>query len=221
MKSARDLKELRELASDKVLTIRLKLNNLLDEEFERAYKHGMKSAIAEKDMKKAATPEISFTQADQDAVNKLKNNPTLRGSYGNFGRTVQQEFERIIAESFTEPSTVPGVVDSMRNVVNTEAYKLTRIARTEMINVTNEGRLSAYEQRAKIRGKENRYTLIVAGGARTCDAHKELASMIPSRGLPLQELIDLQMQVAGRHGLSLSGRALLHPNQRTVIMRVP
>ena len=215
------MKELKEAAIDKIISIRLQLNNLLDDEFERAYKHGMKSAIAEKDMKKAATPEISFKQADRDALDRLRNSPSLRGSYDEFGKAVQSQFEAIIADSFAEPSTVPKVVNQLRDVVNMETYKLTRIARTEMINVTNEGRLSAYEQRAKISGKENRYTLVVAGGSRTCPAHRELATRIPARGLPLQELKELQMQVGSSHGMNLSGNALLHPNQRTVIMRIP
>jgi hypothetical protein len=37
----------------------------------------------------------------------------------------------------------------------------------------------------------------------------------------MEELMALQQQVGGRHGLTLSGHALLHPNQRTVLARVP
>ena len=92
-----------------------------------------------------------------------------------------------------------------------------------MINVTNEGRLASYQKQEKLRKKPYRYTLVVASGARTCDAHKQIASELASRpeGLLLNELIELQQRVGAIYGFTLRGNSLLHPNQRTVLTRVP
>ena len=109
----------------------------------------------------------------------------------------------------------------MQRVINQETYKLTRIARTEMINISNEGRLASYQKQEKVRKKPFRYTLVVASGARTCAAHKELGSKIPADGLLIDDLIALQQQVGATYGFTLRGNSLLHPNQRTVLVRVP
>lgn len=200
------------------------MKELLDDEFERAYKHGMKSAISEKDMKKAMpedSMQISFTQEDREAINQLKRSGTLEDAYNRMTKEMLETFNETLQDAILEGVTVEEATRSLAQKVGLRVAEMSRIARTEMINATNEGRISAYEQRAKIRGKENRYTLVVAGGARTCDAHRELASRIPASGLPLQELKDLQMQIGASHGMTLSGNVLLHPNQRTVIMRIP
>ena len=110
----------------------------------------------------------------------------------------------------------------MQRVSNFEVTKLSRIARTEMITVINEGRLSAYEKESKLRKKPYKYTLVVASGPRTCDAHRELASYLASKpkGVYLNKLRKKQMEIGAKYGLKLSGNFLLHPNQRTVMMRV-
>jgi len=150
----------------------------------------------------------------------------------SFYDDANREIQRVIAQSFAEQRSIPYVVNELRGVVQTESWKLTRIARTEIINASNEGKLAGYKrveakrkllyQQGKIKKKPKdlKYTLLVAFGARTCDAHKELASRIPAGGLTLDKLKELQMRIGARHGMSLSGNALLHPNQRTVITRV-
>ena len=144
----------------------------------------------------------------------------MSNSYKDFSASSTNELNRVIAESFLEERSLDETIKLMQQAVEAEVWKLRRIARTEIINVTNEGRLAAYKRLEVERGEQFRYTLIVAPGLRTCDAHRELSTRIPKRGLPLDELILLQMEVGAKFSMTLTGNSLLHPNQRTVLARV-
>jgi hypothetical protein len=173
---------------------------------------------------------VDWNLADQQAMDQVVDHGLILSD--DYYNDVNRKIQTVIAESFADQRSIPSVVRSLREVVQTETYKLTRIARTEIINATNEGRLSSFKkleankkllfEQGKItkKPKEHKYTLIVALGARTCDAHRDLAREIPRGGLTLSELITLQQEIGSRHGLTLSGNSLLHPNQRTVISRV-
>ena len=170
---------------------------------------------------KGETLSINFEQADEDAIRALQSDQVQTNNYNELSTILSTKLNQVIAESIVEGRSIPNTVAEMQKVINTETYKLTRIARTEMINVTNEGRLASYQKQEKVRKKPFRYTLVVASGARTCDAHKDLDSRIPAKGLLMDELITLQQQVGATYGFTLRGNSLLHPNQRTVLMRVP
>ena len=170
-----------------------------------------------------------FDQQDEDAIRRLRTDPELTRAYDNFGRTVQDLMTDILRESYEQGRTIPETVQEISEVVNTEAFKLERIARTEVINATNEGRVEGYKKREqdlkerKLLDEEFRYTLVVAGGSRTCEAHNELKRELARhpKGMLLEDLKDLQRKVGNTHGFTLSGNSLLHPNQRSVIIRVP
>ena len=114
------------------------------------------------------------------------------------------------------------IMSAMERKINLSVGRATRIARTELIHVSNEARLRAFQERMEETGEEYKFTLVVAQGRRTCDAHKELERRIPKRGLPLQELIELQIEVGKKHfgpQWTLQGNAMMHPNQRTILTR--
>ena len=172
---------------------------------------------------KAETLAIDFDQADEDAIRALQSGQVQTNNYNELSTVLSAKLNAEINNAIVEGRSIPNTVAEMQKVINTEAYKLTRIARTEIINVTNEGRLASYQKQEKVRKKPFRYTLVVASGARTCDAHKQIASELASKpeGLLLNELIELQQRVGATYGFTLRGNSLLHPNQRTVLMRVP
>lgn len=170
---------------------------------------------------KADKLDIDFDQADEDAIRALQSGKVQTNSYNELSTILSAKLNTEINNAIVEGRSIPNTVAQMQKVINTETYKLTRIARTEIINVTNEGRLASYQKQEKKRKKPFRYTLVVASGARTCDAHRELDSKIPAKGLLMNELIELQQLVGSTYGFTLRGNSLLHPNQRTVLMRVP
>ena len=146
--------------------------------------------------------------------------------YHQFTGDLGTELDKVLAESFIEDTNLDAMIDrvvySMQRKINLSIGRATRIARTELIHVSNEARLKVYQQRMAETGEEYNFTLSVARGNRTCEAHKELARRIPKAGLPLSELIELQIEVGKKYfgsSFTLQGHAMMHPNQRTVLVR--
>jgi len=201
---------------------------------EKAYEFGFKTAVADENVilkKSKATFEetVSWDLVDQEAMDFATHSELISEDYFT---STNKEAQRVIAESFAEQRSIPKTIELLRSVLNEQSWKLERLARTNIINASNEGRLAGYEKvsanrkqlynQGKItkKPKEDKYTLIVAFGSRTCDAHKELASRIPAGGLTLEKLKELQSEIGSKHGMTLTGNSLLHTNQRTVISRV-
>jgi len=163
---------------------------------------------------------VDFDQSDEDAIRVLNSGKVQTNIYNELSFALSAKLNAEINNAVVEGRSIPNTVSEMQKILNTETYKLTRIARTEIINVTNEGRLASYKKIERLRKKPFKYTLVVAAGARTCAAHKELDSRIPSEGVTMDKLIALQQEIGARYGMTLRGNSLLHPNQRTVLMRV-
>ena len=200
---------------------------LVSEAQRKSYINGFKSAADEFNVKitKEAIPvSISFDQNDEAALAAIQDGEVQSKSYSELSTRLSARLNVIIGESIAEGRSINSTVAKMQEAVYLETGSLRRIARTEIINIGNEGRLAAYKKQEAQRPKTKkpfRFTLIVAPGLRTCPAHLELATRIPAKGLPMNELFDLQQRVGSSHGMVLSGNSLLHPNQRTVLVRVP
>ena len=214
--------------------LRVKFLEAIRLDSEKAYEFGFKTAVVEENaiLRKATANqkvEVNWDLVDQEAMDVATHGEMITDDYFTSTNT---KAKQTIAESFAEQRSIPKTVEALRSVLNQETWKLERLARTNIINASNEGRLSGYQkveakrkllyEQGKItrKPKDEKYTLIVAFGSRTCDAHRELAGKIPAGGLTLDKLKELQMSVGARHGMSLSGNSLLHANQRTVISRV-
>ena len=214
--------------------LRVKFLEAIRADSEKAYEFGFKTAVKDENAilrKDTANKkfEIEWDLVDQEAMDVATHSQMITDDY--FTSTNQQA-KQVIAEFFAEQRSIPKTVEALRSVLNQETWKLERLARTNIINASNEGRLAGYEKvsakrqqlydQGKItkKPKEDKYTLIVAFGSRTCDAHRELAGKIPAGGLTLDKLKELQISIGARHGMTLSGNSLLHANQRTVISRV-
>lgn len=199
---------------------------LVSEAQRKSYVNGFKSAADEFNVKisKEAIPvSISFDQNDEAALAAIQDGSVQTKSYSELSIRLSTRLNVIIGESIAEGRSINTTVKNMQEAVYLETGSLRRIARTEIINIGNEGRLASYKKQEAQRKTKRpfRFTLIVAPGLRTCPAHLELATRIPAKGLLLNELIELQQQVGSSHGMALSGNFLLHPNQRTTMARVP
>lgn len=232
--------ELKASVDSMIIDIQNRMKEVVSNAATESFHHGYKLGKTEGAVAKALTaqdyidPDLSPLATDEDGNKVLdeKAQEILRvlhggipftNSYGEIARDLSAKLNAVLAQAFIEQPSLDKirstVLREMRGIINVEVWKLTRIARTELINVTNEGRLAAYQKREEEQGEQFRYTLIVARGERTCDAHRELGRKIPKRGMLLDDLKDLQQVVGAKYGLRLQGAALLHPNQRTVLMR--
>ena len=202
------------------------LKNELGKYIIRAFKHTYKQ---ENRQFKKSTGSVAI-DLNYDASNLLRqlHDGILRTDsfYQQFTGELGSELDKVLAETYIEDTNLDAMIDrimsAMERKINLSVGRATRIARTELIHVSNEARLRSYKERMEETGEEYNFTLSVAQGRRTCDAHKELERRIPKRGLPLQELIELQIEVGKKHfgpQWTLQGHAMMHPNQRTQLVR--
>ena len=194
------------------------LREAIQDDVTEAYLNGARSAYAD-------APGLGVKSYNRDAfdledIRNLQNNGPLGLALGNFERDLNNEMNKVIFEAAALNVAMASMVDQVRGVANTQAWKLGRVARTEMLNVFNEGRFRGYAKAEQSLGDRFKYSLQIINDNRTCGAHQELSGRIPAGGMFLDELILLQQQIGASYNFTLTGKALLHPNQRTVLVMV-
>ena len=194
------------------------LREAIQDDVTDAYLNGARSAYAD-------APGLGVKSYDRDDydledIRILQNGGPLGLALGNFERDLNNEMNKVIFEAAALNVAMANMVNQVRAVANTQAWKLGRIARTEMLNVFNEGRFRGYAKAEQTLGDRFKYSLQIINDNRTCGAHQELSGRIPAGGLFLDELIELQQRIGAKYKFTLTGKALLHPNQRTVLVMV-
>ena len=217
LKRSKSVNELHESVEDMSIMIASRMKEALEDDIDDAYRHGVRAAFTEPGLTKA---EPTFDATDDDFLRTMKAGGILSKNYQTFASSLTDGLRAAIVAGIASGSGVPVIVDSMRQVANASTFKLIRIARTEINAIYNEGRLRGYAKGEALSGRQYKYKLIVGNDTRTCDAHMDLARSIPSDGLYMNDLVELQKKIATRYNLRLLGTSLLHPNQRTVLARV-
>lgn len=217
LKRASSVSDLQESVEDMSIMIASRMKQALEDDIDDAYRHGVRSAFTEPGLTKA---EPTFDAEDADFLRTMKAGGILSKNYQTFAGELIDGLRASIVAGIASGSSLPVIVDSMRQVANASTFKLVRIARTEINAIYNEGRLRGYAKGELLSGRQYKYRLIVGNDSRTCDAHNDLARNIPSDGLYMNDLVELQKKIAIRYNLRLLGTSLLHPNQRTVLARV-
>ena len=194
------------------------LREAIEDDVTDAYLNGARSAFA--DAPGLGVKSYEQDDYDLDDIRILQNNGPLGMALGKFEQDLNNEMNKGIFEAAALEVVMSTMVDQVRAVANTQAWKLGRIARTEMLNVFNEGRFRGYAKAEEILGDRFKYGLQIINDSRTCGAHQELSGRNPAGGLFLDELIQRQQSIGARFNMTLTGKALLHPNQRTVLVMV-
>lgn len=188
----------------------------VDDDITNAFKHGVTSAYTEL---RGTKNKVEIDTADKELVRSLQGEPHFSRSYNSYQDGLRESLQRTISIGIADGQSISQIVSEMGKSANLQTYKLVRLARTEINNIYNEGRLRGYLKGEKELKRQFKYRLIVMQDRRTCRAHLELAARVPGNGLILNDLIAIQQEVGNRYGLSLKGHSLLHPNQRTVLVR--
>ena len=194
------------------------LREAIQDDVTEAYLNGARSAYA--DAPGLGVKSYNRDEFDLEDIRILQHNGPLGLALGNFERDLTNEMNKVIFEAAALNVAMASMVDQVRGVANTQAWKLGRVARTEMLNVFNEGRFRGYAKAEQTLGDRFKYSLQIINDSRTCGAHQELSGRIPAGGMFLDELILLQQQIGASYNFTLTGKALLHPNQRTVLVMV-
>ena len=221
LEKVRTYDELRTQVDDIAIMLAKRMRDAIMDDMDFAFRNGYTSAYGEiRGIKKTAPKAPNMKPEDLEVLRLLKNEGALYNAYNQFQNILTDKLNQAIIAGIAEGSSISTIVQNMRQVGIGETYKLTRIARTEITQIANEGRLRGY-QRAESRMKmQFKYSLSVANDARACDAHKELASRMPSGGMYLGDLIMLQQEIGSKYRMNLRGHSLLHPNQRTSLVRI-
>ncbi len=221
LEKARTFDELHTQVSEISIMMAKRMRDAILDDIDFAYRNGYESAYGEiKGINKTAAKAPDMSPDDEDLLRVLKNEGILFKAYADFQNVVTEQLNRIITQSVAGGLSIPQTVQAMRAAAVGETYKLTRIARTEITNISNEGRLRGYKIAEQRMGQQFKYSLIVGKDSRVCPAHKELARRMPERGMYLNDLIMLQQEIGAKYRMNLRGHSLLHPNQRTSLVRI-
>ena len=221
LEKAKTFDELHTQVNEISIMMAKRMRDAILDDIDFAYRNGYESAYGEiKGINKTAAKAPDMSPDDEDLLRVLKNEGILFKAYADFQNAVTEQLNRIITQSVAGGLSIPQTVQAMRAAAVGETYKLTRIARTEITNISNEGRLRGYKIAEQRMGQQFKYSLIVGKDSRVCPAHKELARRMPERGMYLNDLIMLQQEIGAKYRMNLRGHSLLHPNQRTSLVRI-
>lgn len=221
LEKVRTYDKLRTQIDDIAVMLAKRMRDAIMDDMDFAFRNGYSSAYGEiRGIKKTAAKAPDLGPDDLEVLRLLKNEGALYNAYNQFQNILVEKLNAVIMAGVTQGSTIPVIVQNMRQVGIGETYKLTRIARTEINQIANEGRLRGYKIAEQRMGQQFRYSLIVGQDTRVCPAHKELARRMPESGMYLNELIMLQQEVGAKYRMNLRGHSLLHPNQRTQLVRI-
>ena len=210
--------DLREAVSEVTLMISKQLREAIEDDVTDAYLNGARSAYA--DSPGLGRKSYTRDEFDLEEIRILQTSGPLGLALGNFEQELNTEMNKVIFEAAALNVPMTSMVDQVRGVANTQAWKLGRIARTEMLNVFNEGRFRGYAKAEDLLEERFKYSLQIINDNRTCGAHQELSGRIPADGMLLDDLIELRQTIGAKYNFRLTGKALLHPNQRTVLVMV-
>jgi hypothetical protein len=198
-----------------------RMRDAIMDDMDFAFRNGYSSAYGEiRGINKTAAKAPDLKPDDLAILSLLKNEGALYNAYNQFQNILVEKLNATIMAGITQGQSIPVIVQNMRQVGVGETYKLTRIARTEISQIANEGRLRGYQRAETRMGTQFKYGLIVGKDRRVCPAHKELAQRQPENGMYLNDLIMLQQEVGAKYRMNLRGHSLLHPNQRTQLVRI-
>ena len=220
LEKVRTYDELRTQVDDIAVMLAKRMRDAIVDDMDFAFRNGYSSAYGEiKGIKKTAPKAPDLKPEDMEVLRILKTEGALYNAYNQFQNILVEKMNQAIMAGIAQGSSIPTIVQNMRQVGIGETYKLTRIARTEINQIANEGRLRGYKIAEQRMGRQFKYGLIVGKDRRTCEAHKELSRRMPVDGMYLDELIMLQQEIGSKYRMRLRGHSLLHPNQRTSLVR--
>jgi hypothetical protein len=176
--------------------LEVKLGRTARTAVERAYIKGLDQAA--RDMK----IELSMDGTDQDAIDYLMNQwHGVATILPEFTTEQRDAFSQVIETAYKEPGKfeLQDMVKQMKEVADTEKFKLERIARTETTQISNNGRVNGYLKDPDT--AKAKYVWSIAPDA--CAACKAIAAQGP---MTIEEL------------RTLTNGFCVHPNDRCTVI---
>ena len=133
------------------------LREAIEDDVTDAYLNGARSAYA--DSPGLGRKSYTRDEFDLEEIRILQTSGPLGLALGNFEQELNTEMNKVIFEAAALNVPMVSMVDQVRGVANTQAWKLGRIARTEMLNVFNEGRFRGYAKAEDLLEERFKYSL--------------------------------------------------------------
>ncbi len=134
---------------------------------------------------------------DPDIQQVLNNISPLQKAFSGFSLDISQQLREVVADSFIRPAerSLERLIAQMETIIDTERYKLERIASSEAQRFSLMGRQRGFQQLEQEHGKAFNYIWSTVHDSRTSIICKEIERRIPVGGVSLTELEDLVVQV--------------------------
>jgi len=147
---------------------------------------------------------IDFSKVDKEAIDAILNKHVLWNSYENLAKSTSEQINTIITEGFADPKTfsINNLVNKMREVADSENYRLERIARTETHAAAMKGREISFQKTDS--ESKNLYKWGVRHDSRTSVQCKEIDTLVEKegegKGVPLSRLNEILKEVSMKYG---------------------
>jgi DNA adenine methylase len=207
-----------EKVNDVMRTAMGRMKDITNDYMRDMYDHGLRIIGNELDV------NLVFDRIDEEALNQILQHDVLYDAYEGMDKELTSKLNTVITEAYEDPRgfTINDLVDTMKQNVYAEEYRLHRIARTESHAASVLGRASAYEKA----DPEGTYLFKWHGptDSRTTDICKEIVSIVNREGgaVSLRRLEEICRDVSYKHnGANWDYRKFVpHINCRWGILRV-
>ncbi len=145
---------------------------------------------------------INFEKIDRDAIDAILSKHVLWNSYENLAKSTSEQINTIITEGFADPKTfsINNLVNKMREVADSENYRLERISRTEVHTAAMKGREISFQKTDP--ELKNLYKWGVRHDSRTSktclDIEKQVEQESNGKGVSLQRLNEIIKEISLR-----------------------
>lgn len=170
---------------------------------------------------------LPFGKPDIQVLKTIYETSPFWTAFDSMTQTISDQLKEVITESFADPEvfTLGNLIKEMKQVINTQTYRLERIARSESTAITAKGREIAFSIDEKESGLEHGYNWMGPNDNRTTDIDKEIRRRVQAegqgKGVSLTRIKDIMWDVTKSLNPGWKRRDWLpHGNCRGRLVRV-
>lgn len=145
--------------------------------------------------------DLPFGKPDIQVLRAIYETSPFWTSFDTMTQTISNQLKLAITKSYAVPGqfTLGNLIKEMKNIVNTQVYRLERIARSESTAITAKGREIAFSIDEEQSGLDHGYNWTGPNDHRTTDIDKEIRRRVQAegkgKGVPISRLKDIMWDV--------------------------
>ncbi len=170
---------------------------------------------------------LPFGKPDIQVLKTIYETSPFWTAFASMTQEISDQLKDVITKSFADPEvfTLGNLIKEMKNVINTQTYRLERIARSESTAITAKGREIAFSIDEQESGLEHGYNWMGPNDNRTTDIDKEIRRRVQAegkgKGVSTDRLKDIMWDVTEQFNPKMDRRDWLpHIGCRARLVRV-